>query len=507
MTLGTFLARLCEETPDRRLLAAALDGVAAALDSERVFLFQLRAGGGFRVLAGRSRHGEMLAASSSRLSHFAVRRMLAEGGVVFVPDARRDRRYRPEEVLEGRRAPVSIVVVPVKAAGSPAAGIYADHRFHPLKLDRARVERAREWASAIGLALRIRASARGRRRAERTPAGRSRPGALSRREKVPPGRAAEPVSFHGLVSANPDMKDIFDALSKLRGSDLPVLISGETGTGKSLLAAAVHASSSRSAGPFVSLSLASLPESLIESELMGYARGAFTGAEADKPGLFVQADGGTLHLEEVADAGPELQKKLLRVLEDGLVRPLGAKAPVRVDVRLVASTSRDLERLVRGGQFRKDLYYRLKGVVFEIPPLRERREDILLLAGRFLEEHAAREGREPPVLAESARARLLEHAWPGNVRELENAIRRLVALGPKSVDGADLAPVLGARGRGKGAAPAGPRDTLGEVLELAEREAVEAALRAAGGNKAEAARSLGISRKALYRRLERYRRA
>lgn len=504
MTLGTFLARLCEETPDKRLLAAALDGVAAALDAERVFLFQLRAGGGFRVLVGRSRHKETLVATASRLSHFAVRRMLAEERVVFVPDARRDRRYRPEDVLEGRRAPVSIVVVPVKAAGSPAAGIYADHRFHALRLDRARLEKARGWASAIGLALRIRASARARRRPGRSPGGGRAHPAARRRERLSPGRALDPVSFHGFLSANPDMKDIFEALLKLRGSDLPVLISGETGTGKSLLAAAVHESSARSAGPFVSLSPASLPESLIESELLGYARGAFTGAEADKPGLFVQADRGTLHLEEVADAGRELQKKLLRVLEDGLVRPLGAKEPVRVDVRLVASTSRDLESLVRAGQFRKDLYYRLKGVVFQIPPLRERREDILLLAERFLEEHAAREGREPPVLAGSARARLLEYGWPGNVRELENAIRRLVALGPKSVEGADLAPVLGARRRGAGGAPAGSRGTLVEVLELAEREAVEAALRAAGGNKAEAARSLGISRKALYRRLERY---
>lgn len=500
MTLSSFLSRLCEEKPGRRLLREALDSFAADLDCERVFLFELRSGGGFRVLLGRGRHGEDLGASTSRLSHFAVRRMMVEGDVVYVPNAQRDRRYRPEEVLEGKRGPVSIIVVPVRAAGLPVSGIYGDHRFHPVKLDRADFEKARGWASAVGLVLRLRAVSRGGKRAA---AMRARPTRSRTRIHPTLQDPGMPVSFHGFVSANPDIKDIFDALRELSRSELPVLIYGETGTGKSLLAQAVHASSARNQGPFVSLSLAALPETLIESELLGHARGAFTGAEADRSGLLVEASGGTMYLEEVADASPELQKKLLRVLESPEVRPLGAQAPVRVDVRIVASTSRNLEKLVRAGSFRKDLYYRLKGVTFEIPPLRERPEDILVLWEHFARTYAAREGREIPELSRSARGQLLAYEWPGNVRELENVVRAVVARGLGRVRPEDLSAILGRQVTEKGPSRS-EAGTLAEILSKAERDVVEAALRAAGGNKARAAKELGISRKALYRRLEKY---
>jgi transcriptional regulator with PAS, ATPase and Fis domain len=201
---------------------------------------------------------------------------------------------------------------------------------------------------------------------------------------------------------------------------------------------------------------------------------------------------------------PDLQKKLLRVLEDGRVRPVGAKTPVQVDVRLVCSTSRDLEKLVRQGKFRRDLYYRLKGAVLEIPPLRERREDVLPLAIQFLQSHARKENCPPPVLAESAHAAFLKHSWPGNTRELENEMRRLVALGHATIRAEDLYAGLGRQGKRR-LEPSGLGGlTLQDAVAQAEREAILNALRLSRGNKSKTAQALGVTRKALYRRMSKY---
>jgi transcriptional regulator with GAF, ATPase, and Fis domain len=514
--LGALLKRLSEERPDRRYLSDVLDHLAEVLDCERIFLFRLRERGGFHVLVARSRDREDIPRASERMSHFAVRRMVKAGEAVMVPDARQDRRYRPEEALEGKRMAMSILVLPLRHRGEIQGGIYADHRFRPIDLLPGVDEVVEAWTALLVLAISLRDESRAARRLRRAleslrtgarrmgDAGETAGDGAGDLPALPDG-AGRLADFHGLLTANPDLRDVCDAVRSLPFSDLPVLILGETGTGKGLLARAVHESSDRRDRPFVTLHAPTVPDTLIESELLGHVKGAFTGADADHDGVFVRADGGTLFLDEVGDMSEELQKKLLRVLEDGKVRAVGGKEPRQVDVRLVASTSRDLEGSVRQGLFRRDLYFRLKGVLFVVPPLRERREDVLPLAVRFLEKHSAAAGRSPPALAEGARRKLFNHSWPGNVRELENEMRRLVALGLHTIDAGDLELMLGSpREEARSRSAAGASLRLGETVELAEREAILEALRAARGNKSRAAVELGVTRKSLYRRMAKY---
>jgi transcriptional regulator with GAF, ATPase, and Fis domain len=497
-----YLQALSQAVPKRMFLGGVLDDLAEMLDSERVFLFKLRAQAGFHVLLARGRDREDLSGGAERLSHFAIARMVRSERPVFVADASRDRRYRTEEVLQGKKRPLSIVVLPIHVRGALRGGVYADHRFKHLKYPPRDLESVEALVSVLSLALLLREVSRRKRggpgEGTAKPSGGS--GGVARLH-VPGG---EPELFHGLMSVNPDMRDIFDTIRSLAPSDIPVLIQGETGTGKGVLARAVHESSSRGSNPYVCVHCGSVPETLIESEIMGHVKGAFTGADLDREGVFVTADGGTLLLDEVADMSLELQKKLLRVLEDGLVRPVGAKDPVRVDVRLVCSTSGDLEKLVKEGVLRRDLYHRLKGVVVHLPPLRERREDILPLAAHFLQEYAREEGRSAATLGEGAKLKMLGYSWPGNVRELEHEMRRLVALGVEEIGAEHLA--LSARRQDpfERDADAAEALTLEEAVAEAEKQAISVALKSARGNKSRAAAQLGITRKALYRRMAKY---
>ncbi|HVR72683.1 MAG TPA: sigma-54-dependent Fis family transcriptional regulator [Planctomycetota bacterium] len=514
-----FLERAARRVPGRELFGDLLDALVAELDCERVFLFRLRKTGGFRVIAARSRDREDLTRPGERISHHAVKKMVAQGSPFFVPDARHDRRYRSEEVLRHNRPAHSILVLPLCRGGEVEGGVYADHRFQFLHAPAADDTAVRGLIALLALALDLKEGSRDARKrlaAEEEGDEEGAPGRPLPADPAP-ARAAEArllaedeasaEDFHGLLSANPDFRDVFDTVRGLAVNDLPVLLLGETGTGKGLLARALHECSERRSGPFVAFHSGAVPESLAESELLGHVKGAFTGAERDHEGVFAQANGGTLLLDEVGDMTIEVQKKLLRVLEDGWVRPVGAKEPARVDVRLVASTTRDLESLVKEGTFRGDLYYRLKGAVIEVPALRDRREDVLPLARRFLGREAQRQGRKTPHLGDAAALRLVRHPWPGNVRELENEMRRLVALGVESVGASDL--TIAARSRRReGGAPEGKGTagrSLEEAVEAAERQAIVAALEMSRGNKSRAAIRLGITRKSLYRRMAKYR--
>jgi DNA-binding NtrC family response regulator len=299
---------------------------------------------------------------------------------------------------------------------------------------------------------------------------------------------------------------VYDLLARIAESDASVLICGESGTGKELAARALHRQGPRSAGPFVAVSCSAIPEGLLESELFGHVRGAFTDARFTRAGLFVQASGGTLFLDEIGDLPLGLQPKLLRALQERTVRPVGGEAEIPFDVRLIAATNRDLELEVRDGRFRQDLFYRLNVVHIALPPLRERRDDIPILIEHFLARYAEQYGMEPRTLAPDAAAALREHSWPGNIRELQNAIERAFALSPSGTIGiVDLPPAIT---RAADDGPSIDDDTAPAGLPTladAERELIAATLRKTGGNKNEAARLLGIDRQRLYRKIEKYR--
>ena len=306
----------------------------------------------------------------------------------------------------------------------------------------------------------------------------------------------EKTGFGTLVAASAGMQEVLDIAARLADASTPVLIVGETGTGKTALARAIHASGARAAKPFVSVNCAALPEPLLESELFGHVRGAFTGATSNRAGLFEEAQGGTLLLDEIGEMSPALQAKLLHVLESGRVRAVGASKERPVDVRVLAATHRELRERVQAGAFREDLMYRLDVVTIEIPALRHRRDDLPILVQRFLAEARAKHEKSPVErLTPDAMTKLLDYSWPGNVRELAHLIERVVLLGRGSeVSGDDLPPNVA------NAPPPGlPEALAGGVIPIREvqRRYASWALERFGGQKGRTAEALGVDGKTL----------
>jgi len=299
---------------------------------------------------------------------------------------------------------------------------------------------------------------------------------------------------------SPRMLDVYKLVARVATTSATVLVVGESGTGKELVARAIHSRSPRANKPFVPVNCTALSESLLESELFGHARGAFTGAVSAKRGLFEMSNDGTLFLDEVGDMGPKMQAQLLRVLQDGEVRPVGGTESIRVDVRLVCATNRDLEADVKTGRFREDLYFRINVVTVRMPPLRERAGDIPILVRHFLAKIARRESRPEASVSPETLDVLCRHSWPGNVRELENAIERAVAVAKGNVVLPSDLPVevYG----GSPAEPTGIFDDRPTLSEL-EKRYIALILTECGGNKKRAAERLGIDRRTLYRALER----
>jgi len=307
--------------------------------------------------------------------------------------------------------------------------------------------------------------------------------------------AAPRHEYAGIVGRGPAMRRLLAALDRVAETSLPVLIEGATGTGKELVARALHEHGPRRGRPFLSVNCGALPDLLLESELFGHVRGAFTGADRSRPGLMREASGGTLFLDEIGETSPAMQVKLSRALQHAEVTPLGADRPVPVDVRIVAATHRDLERMIAEGKFREDLFCRLNVVRLRVPTLAERREDIPELAAHFLARLAPQTGGKPKRLGRAALRVLLHHDFPGNVRELENLLATAAVFAPgEEIRPADL-PLPAAA-----AVPAGG-ESRREQLRAADRRLVEQALRACGYNLSAAARRLGVSRPTLYRRL------
>ncbi len=299
--------------------------------------------------------------------------------------------------------------------------------------------------------------------------------------------AGDLAGFAGIVGRDPQMVQIFKQIRQLGEIDYPVLITGETGTGKELVAAAIHSESRRSRGPFVPINCGALPEGVVESELFGHVQGAFSGAVRDKKGRFELAHGGTIFLDEVAELTRNMQVKLLRVLESGAFERVGGEKTITVDVRVISATNRDLKRELEKRHFRQDLYYRLNVVPLQIPPLRERKGDIPLLVDYFLQE-SRKQGKKAPRFSPEALALLNKYQWPGNVRELQNAVHYALARGERGTMGPEELPQ---EIRGEGS-------RRGPVSKL-NAAAVQAALAQCGGNKVKAARLLGVGRATLYR--------
>jgi two-component system response regulator HupR/HoxA len=335
---------------------------------------------------------------------------------------------------------------------------------------------------------------------------RSSPEVLKTRVKEKQGRARAEAAFSRLArSADSPLNEVCRIAERVAAHEMSILITGESGTGKELLARAVHYASRRADGAFVVENCGALPDTLLESELFGHKRGAYTGAFEDRIGLFQQADGGTIFLDEIGETSPAFQVKLLRALQEGEIRPLGSPRPVSVDVRVIAATNRDLEADVRSGRFREDLYYRLAGMTLRLPPLRERPQDIALIAAELLDLRRAQAARHGALLSPEALRCLERYAWPGNVRELQNEIMRMLALADDDILGVKLlSPAVRAVNGNRAAADVVANGTLKDRVERIEADVIRETLKRLRGNKSRAAEELGLSRVGLRAKLARY---
>jgi two-component system response regulator AtoC len=393
-----------------------------------------------------------------------------------------------------RQAHPDLPVVVVTGAGSEEIAVEA------MKLGATDyVVKHGKWLLTVPLVVR---EALGRRELERA-ATRYRKALTDTRREVSQLRRElrERYRLEGIIGESQAIEQALVLAERAAQARITVLLEGETGTGKELFARAIHYHGPRARGPFLAQNIAALPETLLETELFGHVRGAFTGAERSRRGLVEEADGGTLFLDEVGEASPAIQAKLLRVLQDGEVRPVGSNVARKVDVRIIAATNRDLAQAVEEGRFRDDLYYRLRAFPVHLPALRERREDIALLAVHFLEQYARQEGKRVGTLDPAVLRAFERHAWPGNVRELQSEVHRLVLCAePGARIGVDcLSPGIA------DGAPEAVRNgkALKEIVREVELATIRSRLRAHGGHRTATARSLGVTREWLWAKMRR----
>jgi len=502
--------RLAEERDADRLLAAIVDAAIELSGAERGFVLLPAAGGGVSIRVAR---GFAARAEDVPVSRSIAERVLRTGEPEHTVDALHDDRYRDQLSIHDLRLR-SVICLPLQFRGERVGALYLDNRLRSRAFDDAAVALLESFADQAGIALgnaQLLAETEAARRAADEAADEVRRLAARLEEQVEQ-QAAELASARealrdqplaGIVGRSEPIRKLVRAVEKVAAVAVPVLIQGESGTGKELVARAIHTLGPRRDRPFVAVNCAALAETVLESELFGHVRGAFTGADRDRRGLFELASGGTLFLDEVADMSLGMQAKLLRTLQSGEVWKVGGRAPLRVDVRVVAATNKPLAEQVAAGLFREDLFYRLNVVTLEVPPLRERQEDLPLLVEHFLRNVRSEDGAKRRLRIEpAALAILTAHDWPGNVRELEGALRNAAIFAEKDViRAADLA-FLQQRQR---TAPAGAVRLEGTVpLAEAELVLIERTLEKTNGNKALAARMLGIDRKTLYNKLRRH---
>jgi serine/threonine-protein kinase PknK len=496
-----------------RLLEIIVDHVIELAGAERGFLVLGRAGEEPKARVARNFEREEVQSPDEEFSRGIVEQVFTTGQPVLAANAVEDRRFQEFLSINAIRAR-SVLCIPLVMRGTVLGAVYVDNRlqkgaftsvelqtlssladFAAIAIENARLyeeneRRARELEVLNGqLASRVDSQAQE---------------LVEVRDRL--RRAGEPAgSYPAIIGRAPAMRDVLRLLDKVVLTEEPVLIEGESGTGKELIARAIHGKGPRARMAFLSENCAALTDTLLESELFGHVRGSFTGADRDKKGLFELADRGTLFLDEVGDMSPEMQKKLLRVLQEGEIRPVGGKTVKKVDVRIISASNKDLVKLVETGDFREDLLYRLKVLTIRMPPLRQRKEDIPSLVEHFLKVHAPT-GKRTKALGEGVLERLLAHDWPGNVRELENETKLMIALGDDVITPEVLSDAVrrGRRGPDVDDTDDGAVQNLVDLVERVERREIDKALRLAEANKTRASDLLGISRFTLQRKLEKY---
>jgi Nif-specific regulatory protein len=475
---------LNSETDPELLLATIIDMAMQAVDAERgMILLSGPSGTDFSVRVARNLEKETEIDAEAFSRHIVAE--AGQGRPVLALDAGHDDRFKDFKSVSLYRIR-SLICAPLRSRGRIVGTVYLDSRRQgrPFTQDDLRFVEAFSDHAALALE-------NAQRRAE-----------LESENRRLRAIAGERTSYGEILGRSPAIQKVFDLLERIVPSEVTVLILGESGTGKELVARAIHFHGPRRHGPFLSENCAALPETLLESELFGHVKGAFTGADRDRPGLFEQAHGGTLFLDEIGDTSPATQARLLRVLQEGELRKVGGEHPIKVNVRVIAATNKDLSAEIAAGRFREDLYYRLAVVPISLPPLRERLGDIPYLIGKLLERIAGSRGRPTPRIDPDVLDAFERYAWPGNVRQLENLLRRVVLLAgdapiSRAVLGGDseLARLF-----------LGKQADFVPVMSMAkgEEDQIRRALEAAAGHRDRAARLLGISRATIYRKMREY---
>jgi transcriptional regulator with GAF, ATPase, and Fis domain len=499
---------LSSERDLKKVLTGTMDTIVELTGAERGFVWLGGSEDG-SVAVARNLDKEHVRKPAGKLSRSIIGRAMESGETLLTDNATED--FMGSASI-GALKLRSVLCTPLILRGATIGAIYVDHRFREAEFseeDTALLDQFRDLASiAIENARLFEENEAQRRRLEElnarleqeVAAQNEEMEAYRRRLRSNKPRDEYRFDYSRIIGYSPAIREIFSILDRIIPTSFPVLVQGESGTGKELIARAIHYNGPRADKPFLTENCSAVPESLLESELFGHVRGSFTGADRTRDGLFQGAHRGTLFLDEIGEMSPAMQSKLLRALQEGEVRKVGATQVEKVDVRVIAATNRDLKREVEEGGFREDLYYRLNVVGIRVPPLRERREDIQPLLEHFLIE-ACEEAGVPPKRITPAALRLPgAYNWPGNIRELQNEIKRIVTLADDAV-GAELlehlkeyAPVRQGSARG----------LAGRSIKEIERQAIQETLKLTGGNKAEAAKRLGISRRALYDKIEKY---
>ena len=498
-----------------RILDLIMDHVVEMAQAERGFLVLID-GNKLTVPVARNFQKEDVMNPEVGFSRSIAERVARKGEAVLTVDATSDDRFAAFASIH-EIAPRSVLCMPFKRGGRAIGVVYIDNRIARGVFGHEHLRALQSFADlASGAILRGQLERERDRALEREKAMyaelknkyEEQGGKLQEIQKALELRTSELLtkySYSQIIGESASMRRIFQLLDKVVESEEPVLIEGENGTGKELIARAIHYNGTRQKGPFIAENVAAIPETLVESELFGHMRGSFTGADRDKPGLFELADGGTLFLDEVGDMPTDVQKKLLRVLQEREVRRVGGKKTHKVNVRIISATNRELRRLAEQGEFRDDLFYRLRVLSISLPALRDRRDDIPVLVAHFLKTHTP-SGLKPKQITPAALNVLQTYDWPGNIRELENEVKRLIAVAGDVIHEEDLSDSVRKGPKGLEGLEAEPGEVrnLDELVAQVEVREIRRSLTHTEGNKTKAAELLGISRFTLQRKMEKY---